>query len=44
MSLSMSGGGFTGTMSVSFSKSQHSVNIATQGIGMSKAAISLNRR
>jgi hypothetical protein len=44
MSLSLNGGGFSGTMSVSFSKSQHSVNIGTQGIGMTKAAISLNRR
>lgn len=44
MSLTMSGGGFTGSMSVSFSKSQHSVAITTQGIGMTKASISLNRR
>jgi hypothetical protein len=44
MSLSLSGGGFSGSMSVSFSKSQHSVNISTQGIGMTKASISFNRR
>jgi hypothetical protein len=44
MSLSLSGGGFTGSMSVSFSKSQHSVSISTQGIGMSKATIGFNRR
>lgn len=44
MSLNLAGGGFSGSMSVSFSKSQHSVNIATQGIGMSKASISFNRR
>ena len=44
MSLSLAGGGFTGSMSVSFGKSQHSVNIATQGIGMSKATIGFSRR
>ena len=44
MSLSLSGGGFTGSMSVSFGKSQHSVSISTQGIGMSKATIGFNRR
>ncbi|MEQ1611892.1 MAG: hypothetical protein ABL904_04000 [Hyphomicrobiaceae bacterium] len=44
MSLSLAGGGFSGSMAVSFSKSQHSVNITTQGIGMSKASISFNRR
>jgi hypothetical protein len=44
MSLSLWGGGFTGSMSVSFSKSQHSVSISTQGIGMSKATIGFSRR
>jgi hypothetical protein len=37
-------GGLSGSMSVSFSKSKHSVNISTQGIGMSKATIWLSRR
>jgi len=44
LSLELKGGGFSGNMAVSFSKSQHSVNITTQGIGMSRASISLNRR
>lgn len=44
MSLSLGGGGFTGTMSVSFGKSSHSVSISTQGIAMSKATMSFSRR
>ena len=44
MSLSLSGGGFSGSMAVSFSKSRHTVNISTQGIAMSKAMITLDRR
>lgn len=44
VSLNLTGGGFSGSMAVSFSKSQHSVNITTQGIGMTKASISFNRR
>ncbi len=44
MSLAVSGGGFTGSMSVSFSKSSHSVTIATKGIAMSRATMSFSRR
>jgi hypothetical protein len=44
MSLSISGGGFSGSMSVSFTKNSHSVNISTQGIAMSRATISFGRR
>jgi hypothetical protein len=44
ISLNISGGGFTGSMAVSFSKSSHSVNISTQGIAMSRASISFSRR
>jgi hypothetical protein len=44
ISVGLSGGGLAGSMSVSFSKSQHSVNISTQGIGMSKATIGFSRR
>lgn len=44
MSLGLSGGGFSGSMSVSFSKSHQNISISTQGIGMSKASMSLNRR
>ena len=44
MTLGLSGGGVTGSMSVSFGKSQHSVSVSTQGIGLSKATITFNRR
>lgn len=44
VSLGLSGGGFSGSMSVSYSKSHQNITISTQGIGMSKASISLNRR
>lgn len=44
MSLSLGGGGFTGSMSVSFGKSSHNVSISTQGIAMSKATMSFSRR
>ena len=44
MSLAISGGGFTGSMSVPFSKSSHSVNISAQGVAMSRVTISFNRR
>ncbi len=44
MSLNLSGGGFSGSMAVSFSKSRHTVNISTQGIAMSRAMITLDRR
>ena len=41
--LSVSGGGFNGTMNVSYSKSAHTVSISTQGIAMSGATISFSR-
>jgi hypothetical protein len=44
LSLSLGGGGFTGTMSVSFSKSSHDVSISTQGIAMRRATMSFSRR
>ena len=43
MTLSVSGGGFNGTMTVTFGKTDHSVVIVTHGIGMSKASISFKR-
>jgi hypothetical protein len=44
LSLSVSGGGFSGTMNVSFSRSKHSVTITTQGIAMSRATMQMSRR
>jgi hypothetical protein len=44
MSLNVSGGGFTGTMSVSFGKSSHSISIATKGIAMSRATMRFSKR
>ncbi len=44
ISLNVSGGGFTGTMSVAVRQSSHNVTISTQGIAMSRATMALNRR
>lgn len=44
VSLGLSGGGFSGSMSVGYSRSHQSITISTKGIGMSKATISLSRR
>ncbi len=44
MTLNISGGGFSGSMAVSFGKSSHNVNISTQGIEMSRATISFSRK
>jgi len=44
MSLSVTGGGFSGTMSVSFGKSSHRVSISTQGIAMSRATMNFKKR
>jgi hypothetical protein len=44
MSLNIGGGGFSGTMSVSFGKSSHSVTISTQGIAMSRATMTFTKR
>lgn len=44
MSLRVAGGGFNGSMSVSFTKSTHRVNISTQGIAMKSASINFRRR
>jgi hypothetical protein len=44
MSLSLTGGGFTGSMSVNYSKTTHSVTIATQGIAMNRATMTFTRR
>lgn len=43
ISLSVSGGGFDGTMSVSYGGSSLRINISTQGIAMSRASMSLSR-
>ena len=43
LSLNVSGGGFSGSMAVSFSKSSHNVTISTQGIAMSRASMSFTR-
>ncbi len=43
LSLSLAGGGFSGNMSVSFSKTSHTVTITTQGIGMSRATINFGK-
>ena len=44
MSLNVSGGGFTGTMDVSFGKTSHSVSISTKGIAMSRATMRFSKR
>ena len=44
LSLGISGGGFTGSMAVSFSQSSHSVNVTAQGVAMSRVTINFNRR
>lgn len=41
--LSVSGGGFNGTMTVTYARNAHSVVISTQGIAMSKATINFSR-
>lgn len=43
LKLSVSGGGFNGSMSVTFSKRSHTVSISTQGIAMSGATINFSR-
>lgn len=44
MSLSISGGGFDGSMAVSFGKTSHTVNVTTKGIAMTRANMSFSRR
>jgi hypothetical protein len=44
MSLSVTGGGFSGTMNVTFGKASHNVTITTQGIAMSKATMQMSKR
>ena len=44
MSLNISGGGFEGSMSVSFGKTTHTVNVTTKGIAMSRANMNFSRR
>ena len=44
LSLGISGGGFSGSRSVSFSKSSLNVSISTSGIAMRRAAMSFSRR
>lgn len=44
MSLAIEGGTFSGSMSVNFSKSSHTVTVNTQGVAMSKATMSFGRQ
>ena len=44
LSLDVSGGGFTGTMSVSYSRTYQNVTISTQGIAMSRVTMQMSRR
>lgn len=44
LTLNVTGGGFTGTMSVSFGKASHTVTISTQGIAMTRVSIQLSRK
>jgi len=44
MLLNISGGGFSGSMSVSFGKAAHTVNVNTKGIAMSRATMNFSRR
>lgn len=43
MSLSVSGGGFSGSMTVAYAGSQQVVTISTQGIGMQSVNVALSR-
>ncbi len=43
MALAVSGGGFDGSMSVSYGGSSLRINITTQGIAMSRASMNLSR-
>lgn len=44
ISLDVSGGGFAGTMSISYSQSSHTVAISTQGIAMKSATMRFSRQ
>ena len=44
MQLSVTGGGFNGTMAVTFSRASLSIAITTQGIAMSRASMGLSRQ
>lgn len=44
MSLSISGGGFDGSMSVTVGKSSHSIVISAKGVAMSRVAMNFSRR
>lgn len=44
ISLNVTGGGFSGTMQVSFGRSSHTVTITTKGIAMSRATMQMSRR
>lgn len=43
LNLKVSGGGFSGTMAVSFSRSSHTVTITTEGISMRRATMNLRK-
>lgn len=42
--LNIAGGGFSGTMSVSFGRSVHTVTVSTQGIAMKSASMNFKRQ
>jgi len=44
MSLAIEGGGLSGSMSVNFGKSSHTVAVNTQGIAMARASMSFSRQ
>lgn len=44
MKLDVTGGGFSGTMTVAISKATHTVSITTTGIAMSKATMNFSKR
>ncbi len=44
MSLNVSGGGFSGTMSVKIGQSSHTVSVTTQGIAMRSATMNFSKR
>lgn len=44
MKLDVTGGGFTGTMTVAISKASHTVNITAQGIAMKGATMNFSKR
>ena len=44
LNLSITGGGLSGTMAVSFSRSAHTVSVSTEGIPMRRVSVNFSRR